>query len=157
MDNIPNWHDTAGEVEAMLLAAGDYVRASDDLRPRVLEAARLQRRELRARRMIRRAAVAVVLLAAFTASVAHQAKSLDGRSKFDLLAADSQEMHERAAVRAAWLAASVGGWSTLSAILNKNKAKRFGRGINRLLWPRFSEPRRAFSAKLDRLHKPADR
>ena len=51
MGDIPNWHESAREVEAMLLAAGGYVRASDDLRPRVLEGARLQRRELRARRL----------------------------------------------------------------------------------------------------------
>lgn len=113
MGDIPNWHKSAGEVEALLLAAGGYVRATDDLRPRVLEAARLQRRELRARRLIRRAAAAVVLLAVFTASVAHQARSGDGRSKFDLLAADSQEMHQRAAMRAA--SAGGIGWGLVEA------------------------------------------
>jgi hypothetical protein len=113
MGDIPNWHESAGEVEAMLLAAGGYVRPSDDLRPRVLETARLQRRELRARRLIRRAAAAVVLLAVFTASVAHQATSRSAGGKFDLMAADSQAMHDRAAMRAA----SAGGisWGLVDA------------------------------------------
>ena len=52
---------THSDVEAMIRAAGEYVRASDDLRPRVLEAARLQYRERRARRWIRHAAVLVLL------------------------------------------------------------------------------------------------
>jgi hypothetical protein len=51
------------DIEAMIRAAGGYVRASDDLRPRILEAARLQRHERRARRLLRRAAVIVMLAA----------------------------------------------------------------------------------------------
>ncbi|MGE3243607.1 MAG: hypothetical protein AB7G28_20910 [Pirellulales bacterium] len=54
--------DTA-DVEALIRSAGGYVRASDDLRPRILEAARLQRHERRAQRWLRRAAVVVLLLA----------------------------------------------------------------------------------------------
>lgn len=56
-------NDDAGDVESLILAAGGYVRASDDLRPRVLEAARLQRHERRAQRWLRRAAAVVLLLA----------------------------------------------------------------------------------------------
>jgi hypothetical protein len=50
------------DVAALVRAAGSYVRASDDLRPRVLEAARLHCRERRAQRWIRRAAMILVML-----------------------------------------------------------------------------------------------
>jgi hypothetical protein len=56
------------EIEATVQAAARYVRASDDLRPRVLEAARMQRGERRAQRCIRQAGIFVILLATFTAS-----------------------------------------------------------------------------------------
>ena len=36
-DGWPIQGEPAGRIEAMVQAAGDYVRASDDLRPRVLE------------------------------------------------------------------------------------------------------------------------
>jgi hypothetical protein len=54
------------DVEAIVRAAGHYVRASDDLRPRVLEAARAQCGEQRAQRCIRHLAVFCLLLAMFT-------------------------------------------------------------------------------------------
>jgi hypothetical protein len=69
MVELHNWHESADEVEAILLAAGGYVRPTDDLRPRVLEAARLQRRERRARQWIRGLAAAVVLTAGGAALV----------------------------------------------------------------------------------------
>jgi hypothetical protein len=50
----------------MVLAAGQYVGASDDLRPRVLEAARLQGDEQSAQRRLRHVALVVVLLALLT-------------------------------------------------------------------------------------------
>ncbi len=61
-------YESAEEVEALVRAAGEYVRASDDLRPRVLEAARLQWRERRVRRWIRHAAVLVLSLGFATAA-----------------------------------------------------------------------------------------
>jgi hypothetical protein len=51
------------DIEAIVRAAGDYVRASDDLRPRVLEAARMQHGEQRTRRRLRYVAVCVLLVA----------------------------------------------------------------------------------------------
>ncbi len=102
-----------GDVEALVGAAGGYVQATSDLRPRILETARLQRRELRARRLIRRLAVAVVLLATFTAAVGHQANTAAKRDELTLLNANSQAMHSRAEVHAA----SVGGigWGIVEA------------------------------------------
>jgi len=57
------WDESVDGVEAMVLAAGQYVGASDDLRPRVLEAVRVQSGERSARRRLRHVAFAVVLLA----------------------------------------------------------------------------------------------
>jgi hypothetical protein len=57
------WAGDSDEIEAAVLAAAGYVRASDDLRPRVLDAARLERSERRGRRMVRFAAIGFVLLA----------------------------------------------------------------------------------------------
>jgi len=66
--NSRDWNESADEVEALVRAAGDYVRASDDLRPRVLEAARLQNRERQAQRWIRHVAVLVVAVGFATAA-----------------------------------------------------------------------------------------
>jgi hypothetical protein len=60
--------EPSDKVEAMVRAAGGYVGASDDLRPRVLETARVQCSERRAQRCIRQAAVFVVLSAVLTMS-----------------------------------------------------------------------------------------
>jgi hypothetical protein len=55
----------------MIRAAGQYVRATDDLRPRVLEAARVQRGERWAQRCICRVGMFTLLLAFFTAADRH--------------------------------------------------------------------------------------
>lgn len=52
-------------VEALIRSAGNYVRPSDDLRPRTLEAARRMRGMRRWNKQILAAAAAVVLLAIF--------------------------------------------------------------------------------------------
>jgi hypothetical protein len=85
----------------MLRAAGDYVRASEDLRPRVLEAARAQCGEQRARRFIRHAAVCVVLLASFMASVSQVPETAGADQEVALNAADSRTMFSRAQTYAA--------------------------------------------------------
>jgi hypothetical protein len=60
------------DVEAVVRAAGGFVRASEDLRPRVLETARIQRGERHARRGIRQMTFVVVLLALFTTASRNQ-------------------------------------------------------------------------------------
>jgi hypothetical protein len=54
------------DVESLVRAAGNYVRPSDDLRPRVLETARAESRERRNRRRMWQLAVVVALLGALT-------------------------------------------------------------------------------------------
>ena len=65
--------ESADGVEAMVRAAGQYVGASDDLRPRVLEAVRLHCGEQWTRRCLRHAALVVVLLALVTAEFRKEA------------------------------------------------------------------------------------
>jgi hypothetical protein len=57
-----SWNEFEGlaELEAAVRAAGEYVRPSDELRPRVLETARLEGGERRARRRIGRFGLAMV-------------------------------------------------------------------------------------------------
>jgi hypothetical protein len=83
--DIRHEHDHASDVEAMIRAAGSYVRASDDLRPRVLEAARLQHRERRARRWIRQAAI-IVLLLAFASIVGRRELEVEKAGPFGIVA-----------------------------------------------------------------------
>jgi hypothetical protein len=55
-------YDPMRETEALIRSAANYVRVSPDLRPLVLEAARLNTRERNARRVIHRVAVIAVIL-----------------------------------------------------------------------------------------------
>jgi hypothetical protein len=77
------------DIEALVRAAGDYVQASDDLRPRVLETARAQHGEQRAQRWIGQLAACIVLLALFSDG-SHSRVSIAGeRSKHAAVAADA--------------------------------------------------------------------
>jgi hypothetical protein len=62
MHSIVDWQERYDEVEAMVQAAGGYVQASDDLRPRVLETARTEAGELRGRRWVRQASLAAAIV-----------------------------------------------------------------------------------------------
>lgn len=63
-------YEPFSEVEAIVRSAGNYVQPSKDLRPRVLDAARLISGERRARRFIHQAAlIAALLMWCVTASV----------------------------------------------------------------------------------------
>jgi hypothetical protein len=89
-DGFEAMRDDFQEIEATVKAAGSYVRASDDLRPRVLETARMQRGERRAQRSLRRAAFLFAALTMTSATV---------RTEFDAPAG----IH-----RAGWLAGDAG-------------------------------------------------
>jgi len=62
MHSIVDWQERYDEVEAMVQAAGGYVQASDDLRPRVLETARTEAVEFRGRRWVRQASLAAAIV-----------------------------------------------------------------------------------------------
>jgi hypothetical protein len=66
----PNLNEPLDDIEALVRSAGNYVQVSKDLRPRVLDAARLTTGERQIRRYIRQAALMAALLTwCVTASV----------------------------------------------------------------------------------------
>lgn len=64
----PSW----AEVEALVRAAGQYVVPSDNLRPRVLEAAREKRNDQRGRRKILQCVAAILLCGALSLPLAER-------------------------------------------------------------------------------------
>ena len=65
LDYSSEWND----VEALMRAAGGYVRPSEELRPRVLETARTEFRERLAQRRIWQVALVVAILGAISIAV----------------------------------------------------------------------------------------
>ena len=62
-------NDPLNDIEFLVRAAKDYVRPSDDLRPRVLETARFERRELRLQRRFWQIAAVVLFCGILTHSI----------------------------------------------------------------------------------------
>lgn len=62
MHSLNDWQQRYDDVEAMVQAAGGYVQASDDLRPRVLETARAERGEQRGKRWVRHLSLAAAIV-----------------------------------------------------------------------------------------------
>jgi hypothetical protein len=85
------------DIEALVKAAGQYVRASDDLRPRVLEAARMQCGEQRAQRCIRHLAVCTCLVAFFNIAIWQRWDDEPSRPNAMLTAAGFHEVFSPAA------------------------------------------------------------
>lgn len=117
MASMHEWNDNSsdpfsGDIEALVFAAGGYVRASEDLRPRILEAARLQRHERRAQRWLRRAAV-IVLLAATVGATLRQSESERARPIGIVMAAGFDEFFVPTAVASA--RSGDGDWRMIDA------------------------------------------
>src|SRR5262245_14578196 len=72
--------ESTDDLESLLISASEYVRPSDDLRPRVLEAGRLGRRQRRSQQRFWRAAFVVVLLGMLTTSVRDRAQAAAERA-----------------------------------------------------------------------------
>ena len=70
MIDSPESYESLSEIEAIVRSAANYVQVSKDLRPRVLDSARLTNGERRVRRHIHQAAlIAAILTWCVTASV----------------------------------------------------------------------------------------
>jgi hypothetical protein len=91
-DGFKSMREMQSEIESTVRAAGGYVRASDDLRPRVLENARIERRECRAQRIVRQAALCVVVFAASTPEFHSPPGSPVDGHPWSLLAASSESL-----------------------------------------------------------------
>jgi len=83
------------DIEALVRAAGEYVQASEDLRPRTLETARALRAEKRARQWVHLAA-AVILLVGLRASVDDRVELAAARRPFPAIAADPNRVRAEA-------------------------------------------------------------
>jgi len=84
------------DVEALVRTAGEYVQASEDLRPRTLEAARALRAEKRARQWVHLAAAAVILLVGLRASTDQPVELAAARRPFPAIAADPNRVRAEA-------------------------------------------------------------
>ena len=87
-----NFDDPMDELESLLRMAGGYVQASDDLRPRILEASRCQQRERNVRHGVRWGVLCTVFLSAVLAWGRHdRSPDLTGESE-ELAAADAEAL-----------------------------------------------------------------
>ena len=93
MSDSLGMHDRFGEVEALVQAAGEYVYASDDLRPRVLETAKTVRDERRRQRWVRHATIAAAIV-----SMAVSVGSSTRGSRLEIVGVDA--VYQQAALNA---------------------------------------------------------
>ena len=96
MTDFMDGNESTEQIEAVILAAGGYVQASEDLRPRVLESARIGYRERRARHWIGHSAFLVLLVALCTATVGGRAQVLSTSAADSRLAADANAVYSLA-------------------------------------------------------------
>ncbi len=82
------------EAESMILAAGHYVRPSEDLRPRTLETARELCRDRKAVRKLGGLAIAILMLALISFPASQRVQAWRAKTA----APSSNDMHERAAM-----------------------------------------------------------
>ena len=75
MIESPDFSSPLEEIESLIRSAGQYVRASDDLRPRVLENARSQCSERRMQRRFWQTAAVVLFCGMLTSSLANRPES----------------------------------------------------------------------------------
>jgi hypothetical protein len=115
--------DGAYSIEHTIRAAGNFIRPSDDLRPRIIEAAKERCRQQRARR---RVAVAVAACVMVALSVVPALERLVTRSKLNATPS-STELQQQAIHHAA--ETGVGpNWGLTEAFkqLRKTQAKKLG-------------------------------
>ena len=106
MHNLVDWQERYDEVEALVQAAGGYVQASDDLRPRVLETARAEAGELRGRRWVRQASLAAAIV-----GIAVSIRTTTGGN--DPKISDAEAVYEQASQKS--VGAGGFGWALVQA------------------------------------------
>ena len=75
MNSLHDLPQPPSELEALIHAAQNFVEPSDDLRPRVLEAAREERKQLYTRQRLGKAAALVIALGMFLAMIRQELQS----------------------------------------------------------------------------------
>ena len=121
--------DSLEGVEAIVRAAGEYVRASNDLRPRVLEGARLRCGEQWAQRCIRLVVMCIVLLVCFTAADQKRFETRRSYSTAILAASGFNELD--APIDSASFRSGDGDWRMLDAFteLRRQQAQLLRRAM----------------------------
>ena len=79
MNKVFHSDEPLDEIESLILAAGDFVRPSDDLRPQVLEVARTERQERRMQRNLARMAAVVFLMITVISAYRQPANAAGGQ------------------------------------------------------------------------------
>lgn len=79
MNNVFHSDEPLDEIESLILAAGNFVRPSDDLRPQVLEVARTERQERRMQRNLARMAAVVFLMITVISAYRQPANAAGGQ------------------------------------------------------------------------------
>ena len=92
MTDLYHPDNSMDDVEALVRAAGKYVGTSVDLRPRVLEAARVQCLERRAQHCLGRVALFIALLAAFTATLRFDVLDIPVAMNGESIIANAEEL-----------------------------------------------------------------
>jgi hypothetical protein len=80
MRDAPELFEPLDELESLVQMAGNYVRASDDLRPRVLETARVERRQRTMQKHFWQAAFVLALLGMFTTSLRDRVEAVSSQA-----------------------------------------------------------------------------
>jgi hypothetical protein len=106
MHSLVDWQQRYDDVEAMVQAAGGYVQASDDLRPRVLETARTQVGEQRGKRWIRQTSLAAAIVGV---AVSIGVSTGESQPKID----DADAVYEQASQKS--VGAGGFGWALVQA------------------------------------------
>lgn len=121
MSETVQLREPSGELEAMIAAAAGYVRASDDLRPRILEAARTDRRARRGRKHVWQFAAAIVLSCLFTNSAGRRLEAPERLPLGAWGAVGQRAIYEHAEARAI----RCGGfsWGVVEAFLDLRRSQ----------------------------------
>src|SRR3954454_2228342 len=88
----PDSFESLSEIEAMVRSAANYVQVSTDLRPRVLDSARLANGERRVRRYIRQAALIAAIVTWFVTASVSRLDMRDDLRELSLATASSYPM-----------------------------------------------------------------
>jgi hypothetical protein len=105
MNEFRTGHRDLDDIESLIVAARNYVRPSDDLRPQVLELARAEHRERRMQRQLAQMAALVLLMV--TAITVYRQPDVSDRARAFLPAMEAVSSHSHletmeSSDRAAW-------------------------------------------------------
>lgn len=102
MNDSRDWKEPYSELELLVRAAGNYVQASSDLRPRVLESARAQRSDRRVQKYLRRITLCAALVVAAVTGLSKTYRDAHGNTEAESSGKWGFEQVEAAAGDGSW-------------------------------------------------------